>query len=325
MVGKQLYTVVHWSDFPSDAERPDPHYIMVDESIRVSSGKYNRPDLYIISAVQVAGASRHEVHENAQQLRDELVAAASRASDKPFPYWHTTEQLKDPAGRRAAQTMCDSIADLCEMHVGVAALPPANSPRMRQHYVQARAEAFRAALREFTTPTGLVIADAIRPGDRMTAQTARDLMNSDARTVIKGRASPEYPAITRTTKILHTSQSADPRLWAADLTAAAASRALRGDWRYMDHLTDSPRALVRAVDPAGRAIWGAELRVHAQRERARSTGAGTRRPSPQAGLDAQSRRLTESLGAALRLPSEPPPPVASLWRSGRSPAGRSRG
>ena len=97
-----------------------------------------------------------------------------------------------------------------------------------------------------------------------------EVMEGDVRTVAPLRRDKSVVAVHASTRVVHTSQSSDPILWAADLAASAASRSLLGDFRLLDALSGhgSGARLVVAADVPARRVFQGLWQEHVQATKA---------------------------------------------------------
>ena len=300
---------------PRALDRYGPYVAMVDESIkkvrydpitwagmdRIERGRHSHA--YVVSAVQIRGETPGEARENARALLDELTGAAQEVFPGPRPFWHTTAAIaamyegtddeRAHVGRQVGR-LCDAIERRCDYHMGVVHFPDPAKTSIPA-YVGARQNAMAAALVQLNEPTPLIIADAINARGTMSAQRKDALVRGDIALVARLRQRKNAPAVfERGTQIRYASQWGSPLLWAADITAAAAQRHISGNNDLLRHLADDPRDVLTIINGPRSQV----ARAHRQQ----------RRPSPQAGLDAQSRRLAESLGARRSRRAEGPAP-----------------
>ena len=233
--------------------------ILLDESIRERrKGEY----YYVVSAVQPRFDSKSGRGEQLEELRAGLVSLAEGGFGRP--YWHTVEAWQIDGGK-TAEKMCELIAATCDVRMGIVSVTASAKERTPEDYVRARAKAIKTVLNDLPVSANLLVLDRVRSaGNRRRDEVA--VMESDVRTVAPLRRDKSVIAVHASTRVVHTSQSSDPVLWAADLAASAASRSLLGDFRLLDALggQGSGARLVVAADVPARRVFQGLWQEHVQ-------------------------------------------------------------
>lgn len=254
-----MYKVLSKEELTCALQQANYSVILLDESIR------ERPKVeqfYVVSAVQPRFDSKSGRSEQLEELRSGLVALAEDVFGRP--YWHTVEAWQIDGGK-TAEKMCELIAASCDVRMSIASIGLGKKKFSAEEYKQARGKAIKNAVSALQAPSALIVLDRVRSYGR----NRRDdvgVMEGDVRTVAPLRRDKSVVAVHASTRVVHTSQSSDPVLWAADLAASAASRSLLGDFRLLDALSGqgSGARLVVAADVPARRVFQGLWQEHVQ-------------------------------------------------------------
>ena len=254
-----MYKALSKEELAQNLQQANYSAILLDESIRE---RRRGEQFYVVSAVQPRFDSKSGRSEQLEELRSGLVALAEGVFGRP--YWHTVEAWQIDGGV-AAEKMCELIAASCDIRMSVTSLTPSKKGHLPEDYRRARAKALKVALSGLQVSSNLLVLDRVR-SSRNRHRDDVEVMEGDVRTVALLRRDKSVISVHASTRVVHTSQSSDPVLWAADLAASAASRSLLGDFRLLDALggQGSGARLVVAADVPARRVFQGLWQEHVQ-------------------------------------------------------------
>ena len=258
-----MYSVVGRHQLSDALRQANYSVLMLDESIRE---RRKGEIYYVLSAVQPRFDSKAGRAEKLEEVRTQMTTLAESLFGKP--YWHTVEAWQIDGGETAIK-MCALVNQYFDVQSTLVSVIPKGKKRSIEDYVFARGKALKHTLLQTDKSINLLVFDRVR----MQSNPRRDdaeVMEGDVRTVAPLRRDKSVIAVHASTRVVHTSQSSDPVLWAADLAASAASRSLLGDFRLLDALSGqgSGARLVVAADVPARRVFQGLWQEHVQATKA---------------------------------------------------------
>lgn len=247
-----MYSAVNADGFSHLMKEQNYSVVFLDESLRFFKKK--RESIYVVAAVQPRFDSKDRRGEQLEEVRSGLVSLAEDVFGRP--YWHTVEAWQIDGGK-TAEKMCELIAQHSAISIGISSVSPSNKGKVIPvDYMRARTKALNASLKVLTSPSSIIVFDRVRRRTDPRKDDA-EVMSLDVKNVAVLRKQADVPVVHASTRVVHTSQSSDPILWAADLAASAASRSLLGDFRLLDALAGgaSGARLVVAADVPARRVF----------------------------------------------------------------------